>query len=593
MKNLFCLLLAICFTGYFSLNAQTIEIECYKTYVNKGKRAYKQGDYARAINSYIFARWCPESKTTGEVDRLISSTLKTWVDSLNTVKEQETLQKNIAEYRLVIADSLRNVAESLKNLANRQKDTAQFNSRLFYGYFVADDAVRDLENGKLKTGLAKAFHAYDTLLQTSTPTPPSVYQAFGNAVFKNFGKILDYRHPGGLIDIAFSKDGRRLFTLGRDASLAIWEYERDRLALFDVVFTNPPVDRGYMLSADFKVGNDQIAYSYQNNFAGFKTFRDSLTIALQEKHTDAIIKTKWTSAGQILTASRDGKAALWDDKGRFIQFLITDDLPLVDLTLSGDGKFALARTMRSLYYWETNQTEPLAPLFKTDTALIYTATLSPDGNSILASVNTSVKLWKYGSLQEIDLPSLESPALALQFAPDNSRFLVGAQNGFVQSWSNENGEWKLDKLEPLHQKPVDQFAFNKNARYFVSLGLDTAVHILGAAEKNVIYQAHNAPVASISFSPKQDSVFLSSSQDGTAKLWLTSGDLIMNMNIGRAVTKALFSPEGACILAADEDGRLFFTPTFEHIYQKIKQKEMITPSVRNEIKQGIAQLLGN
>jgi len=579
-----------------ALSVAQLDSTCYERMILKGKRAYEKEkpDFKTAINSFIVARYCPDSKKDGEVERLINKALTAWVDTLDTALEEVDSLYKVT--KLLLEDTVR-FAQELK----KQRDTATLNSTLFYGTYVANDARSDLQDSLLLPALMKAFHAYDTLKRTGMPIPPNVYVAFGEAVFYNFGKKLPYRHRSGVIDIGFADTAGCFFSIGRDSALYLWNYQMpgsssDTLLLPSVQVKRERVvkDREhYILAADFKKNSNNLAFGGRSNRAYILPESSSYTDSLPVRHRAAVVKVKWLPNDMLLTAGRDGKVNLWDENGNFVDTIVEEErgLPFVDLQLSKDGAYALARTMRSIYYWETGRRHRVEALTAVDTMLIYSAALSSNGKMVLASYsNKDVKLWDNAA--EVDTFKAGEAALALQFSPDDNYFLIGSsQNGFIQKCHKEANSWKAEVLSP--QEGVEQFVFSEHLPYFLTTGSDYSIQIRNANGEVVIIKKHKAPITSLAFSPNErDSAFISSSLDGTVNVWSVEGDLLMEMKLGSAVAKAVFTMDGNYILAATENGELVQVATPRYAYDKLSErKDYRFKKVEKEIKKKIDKLL--
>ena len=147
-------------------------------------------------------------------------------------------------------------------------------------------------------------------------------------------------------------------------------------------------------------------------------------------------------------------------------------LPIIDLSLSENGKFALARTAKRVYHWPLSQTQQVNALAEGGASLIYNAVLSPNGQFVLSSYSDhQVKLWEEGQLSK-NIPTINESTLSLAFGPDNNQFLIGYERGLVQLWTKGAQDWNLEMTFPPHRKLVDQLAFNENASFFISVGHD-------------------------------------------------------------------------------------------------------------------------
>lgn len=617
MKQKLCLLgilLGTFFiTGQAQQNQTPQDINCYNEYLRKGKTALARGNYSQAINDYIYARFCPGSVNDGEIERLIDATLGRWVDSLHRANdkiagllEETEKEKNKAESEKERAEQEREIAQKAQAEAARQRDTAEFNSRLFYSYFTANEAIQDLDHLALEKGLRKAFHARDTLEKTGTPIPPTVHQALGLAVFKNYGKRMLLTHQDGIIDLEFSKDGKTLLVVGRDGKISLWDYTGQDLILRKDLPKSSDSGKStkrnrtdekntMILTAAFDSSAERLAYGEKGPIAEITDPDGTTSFSLRGKHEAAIIAVKFLANGNLLTAGRDGKVIMWDEKGKFLSLLINDGNPIIELTLSENEQYVLARTMKSVYYWDADQllNLPLEPLFKSlGNQLVYTASLSPDGNWVAVSESSpNVKMWYRGE-ENVGVPHLNGPVFNLTFSADSKHLLVGSKEGIVQSWNNVGAIWGIDELYLFNPSLIDQLKVNRSATHYAAAGLDRMLYFFNT-ERTLSKSLQNGRITHISFSEKNDSLLLTSSSRGTVKLWRINGQFLMNMDLGSPVMKSVFSQDGNYLISGTDNGSIYFTPTADYIFNILKQREneLEFRAIKNELKENIERLL--
>ncbi|WP_027250077.1 nSTAND1 domain-containing NTPase [Planktothrix agardhii] len=73
------------------------------------------------------------------------------------------------------------------------------------------------------------------------------------------------------------------------------------------------------------------------------------------------------------------------------------------------------------------------------------------------------------------------------------------------------------------------------------------------------WQAHTAPLTTISFDPKNDQIIASASEDGTIKFWHPDGSQAQNQTLkgrGKAVWSLSFSPDGSTLISGSRDQRI-------------------------------------
>jgi WD40 repeat protein len=222
----------------------------------------------------------------------------------------------------------------------------------------------------------------------------------------------------------------------------------------------------------------------------------------------------------------------------------------------------------------------------------------PDG-AVLASAGDdgAIKLWKLetGTLLQ-QILAHDEPITGLAFSPDGKRLASASQDGFAKTWNVSNGDAQPRHTLEGHTGKVYGVSFSPDGRRLASAGHDGKCIIWSAAtgeiqevfqrsagpvmcaafdpsgdflamggddqaivnlkrRKETLLAGHERKVFSVAFSP-DGSRLVSSSQDGTAKVWnISRGREIANFKGHLApVTRAVFSPAGDRIASTGWDG---------------------------------------
>ena len=114
---------------------------------------------------------------------------------------------------------------------------------------------------------------------------------------------------------------------------------------------------------------------------------------------------------------------------------------------------------------------------------------------------------------------------------------------------------KKERLNLNYNETVTTAAYSYSGKILAIALADGKIHLIDSQKGKTLYdyQAHNASINSIVFSPDDDK-FLTSSDDNTAKLWNLSGQELTQFKGHQAVViSAIFNPKGDKILTASDD----------------------------------------
>ena len=118
-----------------------------------------------------------------------------------------------------------------------------------------------------------------------------------------------------------------------------------------------------------------------------------------------------------------------------------------------------------------------------------------------------------------------------------------------------------------HGLGVKAVKFSRDATSLVSGGEDLHIHItdIATAQRTLTFVSHSDSISSVDFHPQSLNHFLTSSLDGTIKLWDKKvSKEVKTIDLGgRGVWKAQFTPDGKSIGAICENGTVAVI-SFEH-----------------------------
>lgn len=289
-------------------------------------------------------------------------------------------------------------------------------------------------------------------------------------------------------------------------------------------------------------------------------YSNSSTVFYQKNldgHKGKILSLAYSPDGQsIIAGADDYSVRIFDLEGNEIDRFIDLGGDVKSVAFSPNDQYIAAGTAEPdsrIRVW--NLDGKLILDKKANKDGVETISFSPDSKYILTGgKDNRGLLWNItkGNI-EVRYEAHTNDITDVAFSPDGEYVLTASVDKTARLWKLNGKEIRIYKN---HEEPVTSVAFSPDGQYVLTGSKDRTAR-LGKVKKKrgkQILRGHNSFITSVSFSPINSELILTTSVDQTVRLWNYQGEEVQSY-FGHTsdVHEAVFSPSGEQIASAGGD----------------------------------------
>lgn len=392
-------------------------------------------------------------------------------------------------------------------------------------------------------------------------------------------------HKDNLATVEISPDNRRVLTATVEDGAQLWDLRSGALAL------TIPVAKG-LASASYSPDGSELVTAADSSAAQRWSAQSGAPLGDSMRHGAGLNAAVYSGDGRrIATVSNDRTARLWDVA---TSRLMTDELPhsgtvrlvalnhdgtlvvtasddkvvriwriavpaeslltyphlhsVVDLSFSADGRWLVtANSDKLVQLWDASLATVLMVLSQDRS--VEAVALSADRSRLAVAAAKRIRLWDPNTRDALQLSFEHGETVKdLEFQPGGELLVAGSRDGLVRGWGPGG--------EPAFEWPAEiklrVLAVSPDGATIAAGGEGGEIRVWDVTERALrrLPFEHSKDVLSLQFSP-DGKLLLSSSKDGTARLWrLSDGERLLSLAHEKEVAAARFSPDGRWIATA-------------------------------------------
>lgn len=323
---------------------------------------------------------------------------------------------------------------------------------LVTGQFLAGESVEPNGNEAAMPLLVSTLDAHDDVVEAVAWSPDGerlatagrdgVLRIWGDATAPDptSAQPVEVRFDSWVLDIGWAEDGsNRLAAVAADGSVVVWDGE-------DGLVTGSETSGVAAEAVDWEPGGSRLAVATATGRLSIWSVEDGevAMVATMPQRDDGLLAAEWRStggtparSGVVASGGKDGTVVIdeVDDGGASDDLVIAADDWIRDVQWSADGASLLvASSEPSLTVWRVATGDVESRLTLSDDP-VAGVQWSADGSSVLTATDAGdVILWSPVSGEVVEVEGAGIPRTSLSLAPGGQQWAIGLADGRVEIW---------------------------------------------------------------------------------------------------------------------------------------------------------------
>ncbi|MDJ0772916.1 MAG: NB-ARC domain-containing protein [Mastigocoleus sp. MO_167.B18] len=377
-----------------------------------------------------------------------------------------------------------------------------------------------------------------------------------NFVGANFARTSFAQSLGGILQLAYSTDGKFLATGDTHGSIQLWGIPDCQLRATFLGHRNWVWS--LVISPDGKI----IASGGEDNLVRLWEVETQSCFQTLPLESEFIWSLKFSLDGnQIAIATSEGKLLLWDIQTKKLRIFTGHTGDVHSISFSRDGTYlASASHDRTIKLWDIKSGKCLQT-FCGHKSLVYGVEFSPNGQNLASgSQDRTVKLWDTCSGKcQITYVGHEDSVFSVVFTPNGQNLASCSADRTVRLWDINSGE--CIKIFQGHDEMIRSIAISPDGKTLASGSYDQTLRLWRINDGNKLktIKGHINCIYGLAWHPtpshSQDNILASGGTDKTVKLWNTNNGKCLKTLTGHEawVWSVAWSPDGKTLASGSFD----------------------------------------
>ena len=345
-------------------------------------------------------------------------------------------------------------------------------------------------------------------------------------------------HTKSVLCVAYSPDGRRLASGGKDGSIKIWNTTSNQALL--TLKGHADTVRSLAFSPDGK----QLASGSDDRSVKLWDLESGREILSLKDHADAVQDVIFSMDGGLLaSASKDGSLRIWNLARGQTPLVIKRNSPQTCVAFSTDSKRLASGGSGGEITLADPLTGRVVSAYEGHPGGVACVAFSPDDTQLAsAGMDKLVRIWDSANGKEkLALKGHTDAVTNVAFLPDGNQLVSASADGSVKVWDALSGK-ELLTLKG-HIGPVNGLSVHASGKRVATAGDDKSVRIWDV--EIPVFRGHTSGIASVAFS-RDGKTLATTSWDKTVRIWNTADARLLHTLKGHTsgVTCVAFSPDG-------------------------------------------------